>query len=119
MLAALLLDVAGVEHDAIVADYALTADRIEAVFGRLRGAEWFARLAEDVPAFVFDAQASTMEKFLATLTERWGDAAGYLQSAGSPRHASTWRADCCGERGASSRSGGAVGLLGRDARSTR
>ena len=53
MLAALLLDLAGVEHDAIVADYALTADRIEAVFGRLSGAEWFARLAEEVPAFVF------------------------------------------------------------------
>ena len=55
------------------------------MFGRLRGAEWFAKLAEEVPAFVFDAQASTMEKFLATLTERWGDAAGYLQSVGVAR----------------------------------
>lgn len=82
VLAALLLDLAGVEHDAIVLDYALTADRVEAVFARLRGAEWFARLAEEVPAFVFGAEASTMEKFLAALTERWGDAAGYLESAG-------------------------------------
>ena len=82
VLAALLLDLAGVEHDAIVADYAQTADRMEAVFGRLRGAEWFARLSDEVPAFVLDAQASTMEKFLAALTERWGDAAGYLQFAG-------------------------------------
>ena len=82
VLAALLLDLAGVEHDAIAADYALTEERIEAVFGRLRGAEWFAKLAVEVPAFVFGAQAATMEKFLATLTERWGDAAAYLQSAG-------------------------------------
>ena len=85
VLAALLLDLAGVEHDAIVVDYALTSERIDAVFGRLRGAEWFAKLAEEVPAFVFGAQASTMEKFLAALTERWGDAAGYLQSAGVGR----------------------------------
>jgi protein-tyrosine phosphatase len=82
VLAALLLDLAGVEHEAIVADYAQTADRMKAVFGRLRGAEWFARLSDEVPAFVLDAQASTMEKFLATLTERWGDAAGYMQFAG-------------------------------------
>ena len=32
VLAALLLDLAGVEHDAIVADYALTSERMEAVF---------------------------------------------------------------------------------------
>ena len=87
VLAALLLDLAGVEHDAIVDDYALTSERIEGVFGRLRGAEWFARLSDEIPAFVLDAQASTMEKFLAMLTERWGDAAGYLQSVGVARDA--------------------------------
>jgi protein tyrosine/serine phosphatase len=82
VLAALLLDIAGVDHDVIAADYALTSERIEAVFERLRGAEWFARLAEELPAFVLGAEVSTMEKFLAGLTERWGDAAGYLQSVG-------------------------------------
>ena len=82
VLAALLLDVAGVEHDAIVADYALTTERIEAVFARLSGAAWFTRLTEEVPAFVFGSQAETMDLFLKAIGDRWGDAAGYLASVG-------------------------------------
>jgi hypothetical protein len=31
---------------------------------------------------VLAAESSTMEKFLAALTEQWSDAAGYLQSIG-------------------------------------
>ena len=82
VFAALLLDLVGVERDAIVADYALTSERIDAVFARLSGAESFARMAAAVPAFAFGSEPATMEKFLAALTERWGDAAGYLQAAG-------------------------------------
>ena len=83
VLAALLLDVAGVEHDAIVADYALTTERVDAVFARLRGAQWFSRLAEEVPAFVFGSEAATMSAFLAALADRWGDAGTYLTSVGA------------------------------------
>ena len=82
VLAALLLDVAGVEHDAIVADYALTTERVDAVFARLRGPQWFSRLAEEAPAFVFGSEAATMSAFLAALADRWGDAVGYLTSVG-------------------------------------
>lgn len=82
VLAALVLDIAGAGHDAIVADYAMSAVRIDAVFARLRGAEWFARVAETVPAFVFGAEAATMQNFLDAVSERWGDAAGYLTANG-------------------------------------
>jgi protein tyrosine/serine phosphatase len=83
VFAALLLDVAGVEHEAIVADYTMTSERMEQVFVRLRGAESFARIADVIPAFVLAAEAATMERFLVGLGERWGNAAGYLRSVGA------------------------------------
>ncbi|CAN5765490.1 tyrosine-protein phosphatase [soil metagenome] len=84
VLAALLLEVAGVERDAIVADYALTSERLEPIFTRLRGVDSFEQLAADVPAFVFEAVADTMVEFLDRLDDQWGSAAGYLTAIGVP-----------------------------------
>lgn len=82
VLAALLLGVAGVEHDAVVADYALTSERLDPIFSRLRGVDSFERIAADVPAFVFEAVTATMVEFLDRLDQQWGGAVAYLGAIG-------------------------------------
>lgn len=82
VLAALLLDLAGADRGAIVADYALTEERVPAIVLRLTGAASFEELAEQLPVFTFQAKAGTMRHLLTRLDERWGGAAGYLRSIG-------------------------------------
>lgn len=82
ILAALLLGAAGVDHDAIVADYALTTERMDRVVARLASAERFAYLAENVQSFVFAAHAETMQWFLQHLDDNWGGSAGWLTAHG-------------------------------------
>ena len=82
VLAALLLDVAGADREAIIADYALTDERMLPIVERLTGARSFEELAALLPAFTFRASPGTMERFLAMLDTTWGGAAGYLASLG-------------------------------------
>ncbi len=82
ILAALLLGAAGVDRDAIVADYALTTERMDLVISRLASAERFAYLAENVQSFVFAAHGETMDWFLHHLDNGWGGAAGWLGAQG-------------------------------------
>jgi protein-tyrosine phosphatase len=85
VLVALLLDAAGVDRDVIVADYAATQQRMPAIMARLTTAAAYQDLATDVPAFVFEARAGTMRRFLAILSDRWGGAHGYFVEAGADR----------------------------------
>jgi protein-tyrosine phosphatase len=80
VLAALLLDLAGVEREAIVADYVLTHARMDAVLARL-AAELGRRRAELSPA-MHSAEAETIELFLAGLDERFGGASGWAREQG-------------------------------------
>src|SRR5262249_39326336 len=84
VLVALLLHAAGVDRDAIVADYAATQERMAPIIARLASAEAYQEMAEQVPAFVFEARAGTMDQFLAILEERWGGAAGFFAANGAP-----------------------------------
>lgn len=79
---ALLLDVAGVERRAIVADYVATAERMPALMEHLRQADQFQALAAQLPAFVFEAQAETMIAFLDHLDSSCGGAASFLRANG-------------------------------------
>jgi len=84
VLAALVLDIVGVERNVIVEDYVLTASRMDLILSRglgLPDAE--ARLAE-VPQFLLRAEAVTMEAFLDGLYERSGGARGWALEAGVP-----------------------------------
>jgi protein tyrosine/serine phosphatase len=79
VLVALVLDAVGVERDAVVADYALSAVNIEALFRRWTawtGAEMPADLAPHTP------RAAVMEQVLAHLDEEYGGAAGWLRANG-------------------------------------
>jgi protein-tyrosine phosphatase len=93
VLVALLLAAAGVESDAIVADYAATQDRMAPIIERLAAAQAYQEMAEQVPAFVFEARAGTMEQFLVLLDERWGGAAEFFVANGAaPDAVEAWRA---------------------------
>ncbi|MGL5931189.1 MAG: tyrosine-protein phosphatase [Dermatophilaceae bacterium] len=79
---ALALDVAGVPHDEIVADYLLSAERLDAVMQRLNPGS---PAGDALAAHVLDEQRPRPEAVqltLTTLAERWGGAAGWLRAHG-------------------------------------
>lgn len=84
VLVALLLDAVGVERDAVVTDYALSADRVEAMFRR-----WTAVAGEPMPADLTPhlPRAEVMAALLASLDAEYGSdgaggAAGWLRANG-------------------------------------
>jgi protein-tyrosine phosphatase len=92
VLVALLLDSAGVDRKAIVADYALSHQTMSHVREQLERSEAFQALAKQIPAFVFDATPRTMELFLDRLEERWGGGRGYFTANGvDPGVLDRWR----------------------------
>ncbi len=84
VLAALLLDILGVDHRVIVADYMLTAERMELILGRYRSDPAFAERMARVPPSRFSVEAPTMERFLGELDRRFGGARSWAFEAGMP-----------------------------------
>ncbi|MEU9873248.1 tyrosine-protein phosphatase [Actinomadura sp. NPDC048021] len=82
VVCALALDVVGVTREAIVADYAQTGDRLEAVLGRLRGSDTYASDLDSRPADTHQPHAAIMEKFLARIDEEHGGTLGWLSGHG-------------------------------------
>jgi protein-tyrosine phosphatase len=79
---ALALEVAGVPRDEIVADYLLSAERLEAVMERLNPG---APVGEPVAAHVLDEQrprAEAVRGILDAVDDRWGGATGWLRVHG-------------------------------------
>jgi hypothetical protein len=79
VLVALVLDVVGVERSAVIADYALSAERVEAMFRR-----WTTAAGTDMPTdlAVHLPRAEVMGTVLATLDRDHGGAAGWLRAHG-------------------------------------
>ncbi|MEU1389493.1 MULTISPECIES: tyrosine-protein phosphatase [unclassified Nonomuraea] len=71
MVVALILDLLGVDHEAIVRDYALTARALPQVLAML-GLSETPGASGGVPAALLDAPESAMRTFLATLDELGG-----------------------------------------------
>jgi protein-tyrosine phosphatase len=82
VLAALVLGSIGVERTAIVDDYVLTATRMDLIMGRLRRDPLYADRIDGLPASVFSVEASTMERFLEGLDDRYGGARSWALEAG-------------------------------------
>jgi protein-tyrosine phosphatase len=82
VLAALVLDAVGVERDAIVADFALTNERLERVGGRLRRMPTYANYTGRLSNQDMSADPQTMTDVLAALDDRDGGAAGWLVANG-------------------------------------
>ena len=78
-LVALVLDAVGVQRDAVVADYVLSAERVEAMFRR-----WTTTAGQPMPADLSAhlPRAEVMAAVLARLDEEHGGAAGWLLAHG-------------------------------------
>ena len=84
VLAALVLDILGVEHSVIVDDYAITATRMALILDRLRrDPVWGESVAEIPPGRVL-AEGTTMARFLDLLYARHGGARAWALAAGVP-----------------------------------
>ena len=79
---AMALDVAGVPHEEIVADYVLTGERLEQIVGRLMPRDAYGpalatqKLDDQLP------RAESIRAILAAVDEGWGGAAGWLRAHG-------------------------------------
>jgi protein tyrosine/serine phosphatase len=84
VVVALALTAVGVVREAVVADYAASAERIEAILDRLRASRTYAADVSSRPdAVAADApRPETMAAFLDQLDVRYGGAAGWLAEHG-------------------------------------
>jgi len=81
VLAALLLDLAGVGRENIIADYALTQAYTWDSFMQMK-AYMEAQLQMKLPEYIFEAKPESMEIFLDELYNVFGGTRGYLLSIG-------------------------------------
>jgi len=84
VLAALILDIVGVERQAIVEDYVLTASRMDAILERLRRTRAEGKLDYPIPPNALTVEAATMEGFLDGIDQRHGGARQWALAAGVP-----------------------------------
>ncbi|MFI0450046.1 tyrosine-protein phosphatase [Actinomadura sp. 6N118] len=82
VVCAFALEVAGVTREAIVADYAQTGERIDAILARLRASTTYAEDLDSRPADSHNPHAFIMEKFLARVDEKFGGSLGWLTAHG-------------------------------------
>jgi protein-tyrosine phosphatase len=82
VVVALALSVAGVPHEEIVADYAMTADVIDALVAKLAASPTYAEDMEQRDVASHTPRAATMDRVLTLLDERFGGAIGWLDGHG-------------------------------------
>ena len=82
VVVALALTVAGVPAPAVVADYAASGERTEAIMARLRRSRLYARDIDSKPADQQRPRAETMTAFLEQMDARFGGVAAWLTENG-------------------------------------
>jgi protein-tyrosine phosphatase len=82
VVVALALAVAGVPHEEIVADYAMTAEVIDALVAKLAASPTYAEDMERRDVASHTPRAETMDRVLTLLDERFGGAVGWLDTHG-------------------------------------
>ncbi len=82
VVVALCLAVAGVPNEEIVADYAMTAQVIDALVAKLAASPTYAEDMEHRDVALHTPRAETMERVLALLDETHGGPAGWLREHG-------------------------------------
>ncbi len=95
IVVALLLDILGVDHDVIVADYHVTTKNMAPILERIRSAPVFqANGLADAPMWIFDSEPETMAGFLERMTATYGSAENWaLQRGLAPEVIARLRAD--------------------------
>ena len=82
VVVALALTAAGVRPQAVVADYAATGERTEAILSRLRRSPTYARDIDSLPVDAHRARPETMAAFLDQMKSRYGGVARWLTDHG-------------------------------------
>lgn len=82
VVAALVLDILGVDHRTIVDDYVVTATRMDLIMERFARDPFLATRIHDVPPHAFAVEAGTMEMFLKLVAERHGSSEEWALDAG-------------------------------------
>ncbi len=82
VVVALALDEVGVDRDAIVADYAATAEHGDALISRLMASVTYAGDVGSTPASYHLPRPETMRTFLAEVDERFGGTSAWLRAHG-------------------------------------
>jgi protein-tyrosine phosphatase len=82
VVVAMALSAAGVGDDAIVADYLVSAERIEAIMARLVSSETYRAELEGHDPQSHAPRVGTMERVLALVAEQHGGAAAWLRDHG-------------------------------------
>jgi protein tyrosine/serine phosphatase len=83
VLAALALEAAGVERDAVLDDYALTDERLPRIGARLNRLPTYAGYVQRIDIEDMRARRETMAEFLDRVDADYGGAAGWMTSAGA------------------------------------
>ncbi|HTQ92781.1 MAG TPA: tyrosine-protein phosphatase [Streptosporangiaceae bacterium] len=82
VVVALALSVAGVPAEAVVADYAASGERTEAIVARLGRSRLYSRDVNGKPAQLHQPRAETMAAFLEEMDARYGGVASWLADHG-------------------------------------
>jgi Protein tyrosine/serine phosphatase len=86
VLTALVLEVAGVTREAIIADYVATAERMDRVLARLRASDTYRADLDSRPADAHLPRPEYMAGFLRYLDDRFGGPLGWLARHGWREH---------------------------------
>ena len=82
VISAVLLGVLDVPDELIVADYALSAENIDAIIDRVMNMKGYRDTLEELPADTLHARPETMEAVLENVSSRYGSMVEYLREAG-------------------------------------
>jgi protein-tyrosine phosphatase len=82
VVVALALTAAGVRPEAVIADYAATGERTEALLSRLRRSPTYARDIDSLPAQAHQPRPETMAAFLEQMDARYGGVTRWLADHG-------------------------------------
>ncbi len=83
VVVAMLLDILGVDHEVIVADYHATTANMAPILDRIRSAQVFQDNGlADAPTWIFESAPGTMREFLARMTAVYGGAEGWALAKG-------------------------------------
>ena len=85
VVSAVLLGVLGAREEVIVADYAATQERLDAIIDRLLATESYQEMLAVLPEDTQHAEPETMISLLERLRERYGSVSDYVLAAGVSR----------------------------------
>ncbi len=81
LISAILLGALGVPDDLIVADYARSADQIDAIIERVMNMKGYEEALKTMPADTLHAKPESMETLIDHVRSRYGSMVDYLRSA--------------------------------------